>query len=99
MSSLRQATLIGTFFPCLAVVICCGYNHRNSTGCLSSQFRCSEKSFETPANPDRRNNNGKVLLIHFCRVWIYWSKLCKPGSCEILCHSEASAPEACREAS
>ncbi|XP_049682646.1 histone deacetylase 11 isoform X4 [Accipiter gentilis] len=42
----------------LKVVICCGYNHRNSTSCLSSQFRCSEKSVEASTNPDRRNNNG-----------------------------------------
>ncbi|XP_040447224.1 histone deacetylase 11 isoform X2 [Falco naumanni] len=46
----------------LKVVICCGYNHRNSTSCLSSQFRCSKKSFEASTNPDRRNNNGKLAV-------------------------------------
>lgn len=49
----------------LVVVICGGYNHRNSTSCLSAQFCCTEESFETSPNPDRRNNNGKELLVHF----------------------------------
>ncbi|KAM8799586.1 histone deacetylase 11 isoform 2-T2 [Eudromia elegans] len=52
----------GKVIDFLKVVICCGYNYRNSTSPLSSKFPCSEKGFETPTNPNRRNNNGKLAL-------------------------------------
>lgn len=68
--------IINLFSP--LVVICCGFNYRNSTYYLSTQFPCSEKGSKAPKNTNWWNNNGKESKYFILRCSKDESNNCLP---------------------